>query len=59
MRELADDIATGASPTSGIAERDAGYPNLERLREQHAGAAVAAFEAEIRSKIGQGAVKSG
>lgn len=55
MRELLDDIASGRFADEWDAERDAGYPNLERLREQHAGAAVAAFEAEIRSRIGQGA----
>jgi ketol-acid reductoisomerase len=59
MRELLDDIASGRFADEWDAERDAGYPNLERLREQHAGAAVAAFEAEIRSKIGQGAVTTG
>jgi ketol-acid reductoisomerase len=59
MRELLEDIASGRFADEWDAERDAGYPNLERLREQHAGAAVAAFEAEIRAKIGQGAVATG
>lgn len=57
MRELLDDIASGRFADEWDAERDAGYPNLERLRDQHAGAAVAAFESEIRSRIGPGAAR--
>ena len=57
MRTMLEHIASGAFADEWDAERDAGYPNLERLREQHAGASVAAFEKEIRSKLGEGALK--
>jgi ketol-acid reductoisomerase len=55
MRELLDDIASGRFADEWDAERDAGYPVLTELRERHAGAAVAEFEAELRTKLGQGA----
>jgi len=57
MREMLEYIASGDFADEWDAERDAGYPKLERLREQHAGEAVAAFEKEIRSKLGEGALK--
>ena len=56
MRELVDDIASGRFADEWDAERDAGYPNLIRLREQYAGEAVRAFEAELRTRLGVGAV---
>jgi ketol-acid reductoisomerase len=56
MRALLDDIASGRFADEWDAERDAGYPVLEELRERHAGAAVAEFEAELREQLGQGAV---
>ena len=37
MRELADDIESGRFADEWDAERDAGYPTLTRLKEQHAG----------------------
>jgi len=59
MRRLVDDIASGAFADEWDAERDAGFPNLIRLREQFAGPAVAAFEAELRTRLGEGAVANG
>jgi ketol-acid reductoisomerase len=56
MRRLVDDIASGRFADEWDAERDAGYPNLVRLREQFAGPAVAEFEQELRRRLGQGAV---
>jgi ketol-acid reductoisomerase len=56
MRRLVDDIASGRFADEWDAERDAGFPNLVRLREQFAGAQVAAFEAELRTRLGEGAV---
>ena len=44
MRRLVDDIASGRFADEWDAEAEAGYPTLERLREQHAGEAVRAFE---------------
>ena len=34
------------------AERDAGYPTLKSLKEQHAGTAVREYEADLRTKLG-------
>jgi len=56
MRRLVGDIASGRFADEWDAERDAGFPNLTRLREQYAGPAVAAFEAELRTRLGEGAV---
>jgi len=55
MRRLVDDIVSGKFADEWDAERDAGYPNLIRLREQFAGPQVAAFEAELRTRLGEGA----
>jgi ketol-acid reductoisomerase len=57
MRELLDDIASGRFADEWDAERDAGYPVLKDLRERHAGASVAEFEAALREQLGQGAVQ--
>ena len=54
MRGLADDIASGRFADEWDAERDAGYPVLNRLKEQHAGPAVREFEAELRRRLGPG-----
>ncbi|MFA5883966.1 MAG: NAD(P)-binding domain-containing protein [Acidimicrobiia bacterium] len=59
MRRLVDDVASGAFADEWDAERDAGFPNLIRLREQFAGPAVAAFEAELRTRLGEGATSGG
>lgn len=56
MRRLVDDIASGRFADEWDAERDAGYPNLVRLREQVAGPAVREFEADLRRRLGVGAV---
>ncbi|MBM3672211.1 MAG: ketol-acid reductoisomerase [Actinobacteria bacterium] len=57
MKEMLEYIASGDFANEWDAERDAGYPNLERLREQHAGEATAAFEKDLRSKLGEGSLK--
>jgi ketol-acid reductoisomerase len=57
MRELLDDIASGRFADEWDAERDAGYPVLTELRERHAGASVAKYEAALREQLGQGAVR--
>jgi ketol-acid reductoisomerase len=51
MRELVAEISSGAFADEWDAERDAGHPTLERLREQHAGPAIAEFEASIRNQF--------
>ena len=57
MREMLEYIASGEFANEWDGERDAGYPNLEALREQHAGESTAAFEKDIRSKLGEGSLK--
>jgi ketol-acid reductoisomerase len=54
MRELADDIESGRFADEWDAERDAGYPRLTRLKEQHAGPAIRAYEADLRTRLGPG-----
>ena len=55
MQELAVDIESGRFADEWDAERDAGYPRLHELREQAAGPAVRAFEADLRRRLGPGA----
>lgn len=57
MREMLEYIASGDFANEWDKERDEGYPNLERLRDQHAGEATAMFEKDIRAKLGEGALK--
>jgi ketol-acid reductoisomerase len=59
MRRLVDDIVSGKFADEWDAERDAGYPKLEALREQHAGPAVQQFEEALRKQLGEGAVSKG
>jgi ketol-acid reductoisomerase len=54
MTELTDDITSGRFADEWDAERDAGYPRLKALKEQHAGPAVREFEAELRRRLGPG-----
>ena len=58
MRELTDDIESGRFADEWDAERDAGYPRLQELKEQHAGAGVREFEADLRRRLGPGAAQS-
>jgi ketol-acid reductoisomerase len=52
MRALVDDIEQGRFADEWDAERDAGYPKLTELKEQHAGSAVRDFEADLRRRLG-------
>ena len=54
MSELTDDITSGRFADEWDAERDAGYPKLNTLKEQHAGPAVREYEAELRRRLGPG-----
>ena len=56
MRELVDDIASGRFADEWDAERDAGYPHLEALRATAMAPEILAFEAELRTKLGERAV---
>lgn len=53
MRELADDIASGRFADEWDAERDNGYPNLERARTAALSPEVVAWEAELRRTLGE------
>ena len=57
MRRLVEDITSGRFADEWDAERDAGYPQLTSLREQHAGKAVAEFETALRKQLGEGALR--
>jgi ketol-acid reductoisomerase len=55
MRSLTDDIEDGSFADEWDAERDAGYPNLTRLKEQHTGPFIREYEADLRKRLGPGA----
>jgi ketol-acid reductoisomerase len=57
MRALAEDIESGRFADEWDAERDAGYPTLNKLREEHTGPAVREFEADLRKRLGTGAFR--
>jgi ketol-acid reductoisomerase len=52
MRELVEEVESGRFADEWDAERDAGYTKLTELKEQHAGSAVRAFEADLRRRLG-------
>ncbi len=58
MRELVDDIASGRFADEWDAERDAGYPHLEALRAAAMAPEILAFEEELRTKLGERAVRT-
>ena len=58
MRNLADDIESGRFADEWDAERDAGYPVLTALKEQHAGPAIREYEADLRRQLGPDARRS-
>ena len=55
MREVVDEISSGRFADEWDAERDAGYPHLEELRAKEMAPEILAFEADLRSKLGEGA----
>jgi len=57
MRALADDIESGRFADEWDAERDAGYPTLKQLKEQHAGPAIREYEADLRRRLGPAVAK--
>ena len=52
MRAIADEIEDGRFADEWDTERDAGHPELARLREEHAGELVKAVEDDLRSRLG-------
>jgi ketol-acid reductoisomerase len=55
MREVVDEISSGRFADEWDAERDAGYPHLEELRAKAMAPEILSFEADLRSKLGEGA----
>ncbi len=55
MRDTVEEIASGRFADEWDAERDAGYPHLEALRAKEMAPEILAFEADLRSKLGEGA----
>ena len=53
MREVLGDIESGKFADEWDAERDAGYPNLERLRAEKLSPEVVSFEEDLRARLGQ------
>lgn len=54
MRELLADIESGKFADEWDAERDAGYPNLQRLRSERLSPQIVAFEKDLRARLGEG-----
>lgn len=52
MASLAEEIASGRFADEWDAESRAGAPELARLRDQHAGPVVRAFEDDVRRRLG-------
>lgn len=59
MRALTDDITSGRFADEWDQERDAGYPTLKALKELHAGPFIRELEADLRRRLGPGAVEEG
>ena len=53
MREVLSDIESGKFADEWDAERDAGYPNLERLRAEKLSPGVVSFEEDLRARLGE------
>jgi ketol-acid reductoisomerase len=53
MREIVAGIRDGRFADEWDAERDAGYPEFARLKEAAVGPGVAAFERDLRTKLGE------
>jgi ketol-acid reductoisomerase len=53
MRRLVEDITSGRFADEWDAERDAGFPRFNELKEAAAGPGMAEFEADIRSQLGE------
>jgi ketol-acid reductoisomerase len=52
MREVLSEIESGKFADEWDAEREAGYPNLERLRAEKLTPEVVAFEQDLRARLG-------
>jgi ketol-acid reductoisomerase len=57
IRELMEDITSGRFADEWDAEREAGYPVLEALRGKALAPEILAFEEDLRTKLGERAVR--
>jgi len=57
IRELVDDITSGRFADEWDAEREAGYPKLGALRSKALAPEILAFEEDLRTKLGERAVR--
>jgi ketol-acid reductoisomerase len=53
MREVLSEIESGKFADEWEAERDAGYPNLQRLRAEKLSPELVAFEEDLRARLGE------
>ena len=53
MREIVDGIASGRFADEWDAERDAGFPEYERLKAAAVGPGVADFDRDLRARLGE------
>jgi ketol-acid reductoisomerase len=56
MREIVEGIASGRFADEWDAERDAGFPEFERLKSTAVGPEIVEFERDLRRQLGEGAV---
>ena len=59
MGELLDDITSGRFADEWDEQRDAGHPRLAELWEQHANETIAAFETDLRRRLGENVTPDG
>lgn len=55
MQSLTAEIDDGSFADEWDRERDAGYPRLKELKDEHCGDAIKEFEADLRRRLGPGA----
>ena len=53
MREVLSEIESGKFADEWQAERDAGYPNLQRLRAEKLSPEVVGFDEDLRARLGE------
>jgi ketol-acid reductoisomerase len=58
MREIVDAIADGRFADEWDAERDDGYRSFQAMKEAAVGPAIREFEQDLRTKLGEGAIRS-
>jgi ketol-acid reductoisomerase len=56
MRDIVEGIASGRFADEWDAERDAGFPQFERLKSAAVGPEIVEFERDLRRQLGEGAV---